>query len=115
MQHDERKIVENINRGFHDETWLISSGQTFTENQEESMRSMQKKQKVFVQATSEADERKTCWVGSYSQSYTMPRGARETSVSCFDFCRDLASASLAMKQPKETAQAKDISKCGSVV
>lgn len=70
------------------------------------MRSMRKKQKVFVQTTSEADERKACWVGLYSQSW--PRGAKETSVSCFYFCRDLASASLVMKEPKgeETVQAK---------
>lgn len=40
------------NRGFHDGTWLISIAQTVTENPEESMRSIQKKQKVFVWAAS---------------------------------------------------------------
>lgn len=70
------------------------------------MRSTRKKQKVFVRTTSEADERKTCWVGLYSQSW--PQGAKETSASCFYFCRALASASLVMKEPKgeETVQAK---------
>lgn len=61
-----------------------------------------------MQATSEADERKACWVGSYSQSSTMPQGTKEISVSHFYFCGDLGSASLVMKQPEEeeTAQGK---------
>lgn len=52
------------------------------EDQEEFVKSMQREQKVFVQATSEVDERKTCWVGSYSWSVTVPQSAKETSAPC---------------------------------
>lgn len=72
------------------------------------MRSMQKKQEAFVGATSEAGGRESRWVVWCCQSSAAPRSARETRVAWFYFCRDLASASLVMEQPKggEAAQRK---------
>ena len=67
------------------------------------MRSMQKKQKVFVQAAGEADGRKHAgWAHTGSLQRCL-----KVLQSLFLFLH-LASASLVMKQPKggETAQAK---------
>ena len=117
MQHAERKIVENINRGFYDETWLIPSGQTFTENQEESMRSMQKKQKVFVQAASEADEREACWVGYIASLQQCLKVLERLLFPGFAFAETWQLLHLSWNSPKEKRllKQKDISKCGSVL